>query len=65
MGTLLMNDPNNETITRNGKTYYYDPNYDCYYQRYTREELGHWDTYSWIYTIALLTVICAIITYST
>jgi hypothetical protein len=60
MGTLLMNE---QTIERNGHTYYYDPDYDCYYRQYTRAELGHWDMYGWIYTIILLTVICAITTY--
>jgi hypothetical protein len=54
---------NEQTIERNGHTYYYDPDYDCYYRQYTRAELGHWDMYGWIYTIILLTVICAITTY--
>lgn len=46
-----------EPITRNGREYHYDPDHDCYYARYTREELGHWDCYSWLYVLAILTAI--------
>jgi hypothetical protein len=58
-----MTDTYEQTIEVKGVTYYYDPDYDCYYRRYTRAELGHWDSYGWIYTIVILTVICASITY--
>jgi hypothetical protein len=57
-----MTDPYNETITRDGRTYHYDPDYDCYYVRYTRNELGHWDTYGWIYVTGILTIITWFIT---
>jgi hypothetical protein len=52
-----------KTITVEDKTYYYDPDYDCYYRRYTRQELGHWDTYGWIYAIVLLAALAVYISY--
>ena len=51
-----MNDLYNETIIRNGKTYHYDPDMDCYYCRY--EPNGHWDKYNWIYVTVVLCAIC-------
>jgi hypothetical protein len=38
----------------NGKVYKYDPDYDCWYRTYTKEDLNHWDKYSWLYVIAIL-----------
>ena len=49
---------NEQTIIRDGITYYYDADYDCYYRRYTRAELGHWDTYGWLYVTGLLCAVC-------
>jgi hypothetical protein len=56
-----MNQLNNDYIDRNGHTYRYDPDYDCYYRVFTRDEydeLPHWDKYSWLYCIAVLAAIC-------
>jgi hypothetical protein len=53
----------NETIERNGVTYHYDPDYDCYYRRYTKDDLGHWSQYGWIYVILLLAAICYYVEY--
>ena len=53
-----MNELYEKTIEVNGVTYYYDPDYDCYYRRYTRAELGHWSTYGWIYTVLVLATVC-------
>jgi len=50
-----MKDMYNETIERMGKTYYYDPDYDCYYCKY--EPMNHWSKYNWIYVIAVLSAI--------
>ena len=50
-----MNDSYNETITRNGKTYYYDPDHDCYYSRY--DPSGHWADWAWVYVIVVLSAI--------
>lgn len=52
-----------KTIVQDGKTYRYDPDYDCYYRVYAREELTHWNTYGWIYVTAILTVITFCVTY--
>lgn len=59
-----MNEQYEKTLEIDGKTYYYDPDYDCYYRRYRSQDLGHADKYAWIYVILALTLICAIITYS-
>ena len=59
-----MNDSYNHTIQKNGREYRYDPDYDCFYRVYTRDEyveLPHWDKYSWLYCIAVL---CAIAYYA-
>ena len=44
---------NNPTdITRNGHTYRYDPDYDCYYRVFSRAEydsLSHGEKYGWLY----------------
>lgn len=54
----MNNELYNETIVRNGYTYRYDPDYDCYYRVYTREDLTHMSQFGWIYVIAVLTAIC-------
>ena len=56
-----MNDLYNETIEKNGVVYRYDPDYDCYYRIYTRDEysaLPHWDKFGWIWVTAVLCAIC-------
>jgi hypothetical protein len=61
-----MNNPHNELILTDGKQYRYDPDYDCYYRVYSREEyveLPHWDKYSWLYCVAVLAAICFYVEY--
>ena len=58
-----MNDLYEKTILVDGITYYYNPDYDCYYRRYTRADLGHWDTYGWIYVTVVLCVISYYVEY--
>jgi hypothetical protein len=53
-----MNNPHNELILKDGRKYRYDPDYDCYYRVYTREDLTHAQVYGWIYVVALLTAVC-------
>jgi hypothetical protein len=48
-----MNDLYNETITRKGKTYHYDPDMDC---RYSDESTL--SKYAWIYVTVVLSAIC-------
>jgi hypothetical protein len=52
-----MNNPLNETIVKNGVTYRYDPDYDCYYRVYACEDLTHLQLYGWIYVVALLAAV--------
>ena len=59
MGTLLMNnDQYNEYILKDGRKYRYDPDYDCYYRVYAREDLTHMQQFGWIYIVAVLSAIC-------
>ena len=58
-----MNEPYTETITRNGATYRYDPDHDCYYRVYTREDATHWNQFGWIYVLAILSAICYYVEY--
>jgi len=50
-----MNDLYNETVVRNGKTYHYDPDMDCYYCRSTDE--GPISRWAWLVTIPFLAAI--------
>ena len=52
-----MNDSYNETITRNGKIYHYDPDMDVYYSRHSASTVSK---YAWIYVTLVL---CAIAYY--
>jgi hypothetical protein len=54
----MKDDPYNEFIERNGSTYRYDPDYDCYYRVYTREELTHMSQFGWIYITLVLAAVC-------
>ena len=51
-----MNDLYNETITRGGKTYHYDPDHDVYYSRNTDESV--FSQWSWILVVIVLATIC-------
>lgn len=53
-----MNDLYNETITRNGREYHYDPDMDVYYCRYSDETTA--GKYAWI---VVTLVLCAIAYY--
>jgi hypothetical protein len=56
-----MNNPHSELILKDGRKYRYDPDYDCYYRVFTRDEyaaLPHWSKYNWLYCIAVLAAIC-------
>jgi hypothetical protein len=55
-----------DCINRDGRYYRYDPDYDCWYRVFTRDEydlLPHWSKYNWLYTIAVLTAICFYLEY--
>ena len=63
----MENDEYKDCIQKNGKQYRYDPDYDCYYRIFTRDEyadLPHWEKFGWIYVTAILTAICFIVTYA-
>ena len=56
-----MNELYNETIERNGKIYYYDPDMDIYYCRYS--PVSTFDKYSWIVVTVLLSAVCIYVEY--
>jgi hypothetical protein len=44
-----------------GHLYRYDPECQCYYRVFSREEyrdLPHWDKFGWLYVTAILTAVC-------
>lgn len=56
-----MNKLLNETVTRNGRIYHYDPDADVYYSGHQPQ--GHWDAFGWIYAVLVLAVICYCVEY--
>ena len=50
-----MNDLYNETVTRNGKIYHYDPDRDIYYAYTEESTLSRW---SWVIVGSILAVVC-------
>jgi hypothetical protein len=55
-----MNDLYNETVTRNGRVYHYDPDRDIYYA-YTEESTV--SRYSWIVLVIVMAAVCYYIEY--
>jgi hypothetical protein len=56
-----MNDLYNETITRNGKIYHYDPDYDCYYYRGSDESVV--SKWAWLVLCVALAIACFCLEY--
>jgi len=51
----------NETVTRNGKIYHYDPDRDCYYAYAEESTLSR---YAWIWVTVLLAAVCYYVEYA-
>jgi hypothetical protein len=46
-----------QTIEYDGRVFYYDPDYDCFYPYVDPSTLSYWDRWGWIWvTIALAIV---------
>ena len=61
-----MDDNYKDCIDKNGRKYRYDPDYDCWYRVFTRDEyrdLPHWSKYNWLYCIAVLAASCFYVEY--
>ena len=56
-----MNDLYNETITRNGKIYHYDPDSDVYYSR--SAPMSTWDQWSPVIVLIVLGAIAYYVEY--
>jgi hypothetical protein len=54
-GNSSMNDSYNETVTRNGKIYHYDPDRDIYYAYTEESPASRW---SWLIVGGVLAVMC-------
>ena len=54
-GSSSMNDLYNETVTRRGRVYHYDPDRDCYYAYTEESTLSKW---SWVIVGSILAVVC-------
>ena len=54
-GSSSMNDLYNETVTRRGRIYHYDPDRDCYYAYQSESTISR---YAWIVAVIVLSVIC-------
>ena len=55
----------NKTIVKEGRTYRYDPDYDCWYRVFSREEydqLTHMEKYGWLYVCLACLVIATVCT---
>ena len=66
MGTLLMDDRYykcKDCIDKDGRKYRYDPEYDCWYRVFAREDLTHMSQFGWIYVTAVLCAICYYVEY--
>jgi hypothetical protein len=50
----------NETVTRNGKIYHYDPDRDIYYAYAEESTLSR---YAWIWVTVLLAAVCYYVEY--
>ena len=55
---LPINDQYQQQFTYNGRVYYYDPDFDCFYPHVDWSELSYWDRYGWLYVTAILTILC-------
>jgi hypothetical protein len=49
-----------QSIEYRRRTYYYDPDYDCFYPNIEAEELSLWDRWGWIVVILALTALSII-----
>ena len=56
-----MNDLHNDSVTRNGRIYHYDPDQDIYY--YKHHEVNHWTAWAWVYVIVVLGAVCYYLEY--
>ena len=56
-----MNDLYNETVTRNGKIYHYDPDHDVYHSRSMDESV--FSQWAWIPVVIVLAAICYYVEY--
>ena len=61
-----MNEPL-DTVEKNGHLYRYDPDYDCWYRVYRKEDydnMPYWEKYGWLWVCLLCVVIATVATYT-
>ena len=52
---LPLNDQYTQQFEYDGRIFYYDPDYDCFYPITPWEELSYWDRWGWLWATAILT----------
>ena len=60
---LPINEQYTQQFVYRGKTYFYDPDYDCFYAITPWEEMTYWDKYGWLWATAVLSLICVYLSY--
>lgn len=58
--TLPVTEQYNQTIQYQGRTYYYDRDFDCFYPQDVEDSETLWDRYGWIVVIIALTALSII-----
>lgn len=56
----MHHDPYNQTIEFKGRTYRYDPDFDCFYP--AEGSMNTWDRWGWIAVIVALALLTFIVT---
>jgi hypothetical protein len=57
---LPLNDQYQQTVEYGGTTYYYDPDYDCFYPHVDPNSLSLWDRYGWLVVILILSILAIV-----
>lgn len=57
---LPLDQQHQQTVEYQGRTYYYDPDLDCFYPRVAFEDLSLWDRWGWIVVIVALVTLAVI-----
>ena len=55
---LPLNDQYQQRVEYQGRVFYYDPDYDCFYPHVDYNSLSHWERWALVYTIVGLAIVC-------
>jgi len=57
---LPLDEQYQQTIEYQGRVYYYDTDFDCFYPHVAFEDLSLWDRYGWLLVITVLTILALV-----